>query len=159
THLIVVSCTGFFAPGLDQVIARALRLRPDVQRTLVGFMGCAAAFNALRLADQIIMGQPSARVLIVCVEISSIHVQPGHDRENLISATLFGDGASACLVGVPEKGQGDIFELADFYTYIEPDTEAEMVWQIGDYGFVLRLSPQIPAYLGGIAPDALRALM
>lgn len=82
THLIVVSCTGFFAPGLDLMIARQLGLRPTVERTLVGFMGCAAAFNALRLANHIVQGQTDARVLVVCVELCSLHIQPGQKREN-----------------------------------------------------------------------------
>lgn len=158
THLICVSCTGFFAPGLDIAIARALNLAPMVQRTLIGFMGCAAAFNGLRAAWQIVRGQPSARVLVVCVELCSIHIQPNPQRENLISASLFADGASACLVGQSETG-GDLFEIGGFYTALKPETEAEMVWQIGDHGFVLRLSPQIPEHLAEAAPAALENLL
>ncbi|NJN19799.1 MAG: hypothetical protein HC822_27965 [Oscillochloris sp.] len=93
THLIVVSCTGFFAPGLDLAIARNLGLQPTVQRSLIGFMGCAAAFNGLRLAAQIVAGQPTAQVLVVCVELCTLHLQPGTDRVNLTVASLFGDGA------------------------------------------------------------------
>lgn len=159
THLITVSCTGFFAPGLDLMIARQLNLRPTVERTLVGFMGCAAAFNGLRLANQIVRGQPSARVLVVCVELCSLHIQPGQERENLISASLFADGAAACLVGAPESGQGDLFELSGFHTSVHPDTETDMIWRIGNHGFTLRLSPRIPDYLAQTAPQALRKLV
>jgi predicted naringenin-chalcone synthase len=158
THLVCVSCTGFFAPGLDIAIARKLNLAPTVQRTLIGFMGCAAAFNGLRAAWQIVRGQPSARVLVVCVELCSIHIQPNPDRENLISASLFADGASACLVGRSEAG-GDLFEIGGFYTALKPETETEMIWQIGDHGFVLRLSPQIPEHLAEAAPAALENLL
>lgn len=158
THLIVVSCTGFFAPGLDIALARELKLDPTVQRALIGFMGCAAAFNGLRAAVQIVMGQPSARVLVICVELCSIHIQPGTERENLISASLFADGASACLVGTPEAAQSDIFEIGRFHTSLKPETGAEMVWQIGDHGFALRLSPQIPEHLAEAAPAAVRTL-
>lgn len=159
THLIVVSCTGFFAPGLDLLIARQLQLRPTVERTLVGFMGCSAAFNALRLAHHIVRGQPTARVLIVCVEICSIHIQPGQDRENLISASLFADGAGACIVGVPQAHQGDRFTLKGFHTSIKPDTESAMVWRVGNHGFTLRLSPQVPDELGEVAPQVLQSLV
>jgi predicted naringenin-chalcone synthase len=159
THLIVVSCTGFFAPGLDMAIARRLGLASTVPRTLIGFMGCAAAFNGLRAAHQIVRGQPEARVLVVAVELCSLHVQPGTDRENLISASLFADGASACLVGVPDELRSGIFVLHGLHTAVKPGTRSEMVWQIGDHGFRLRLSPEIPEHLAEAAPDALRTLL
>lgn len=159
THLIVVSCTGFFAPGLDQTIARELNLRPTVQRAVIGFMGCAAAFNALRLAKQIVSGQPAARVLVVCVEICSIHIQPGHSRVDLVVGSLFADGAAACLVGAPSDAGHDQIILNDFYTEVVPDTNQEMVWQISDHGFTLHLSPSIPRRLVQVAPRALAALL
>ncbi len=158
THLIAVSCTGFFAPGLDQAIARGLELRPTVQRTLIGFMGCAAAFNALRLAHQIVQSQPAARVLIVCVELCSLHIQPGTRKVDLIVASLFCDGAGACIVGHPD-GHGDCFALDNFHTELTPDTNDHMVWQIGNHGFVLNLAPQIPEQLAQAAPAALHTVM
>lgn len=158
THLIVVSCTGFFAPGLDIAIARQLGLAATVQRTMIGFMGCAAAFNGLRVANEIVRSQPTARVLVVCVELSSLHSQPTTDRENLIAAALFADGASACVLGQPQPEQGNIFLIEGFHSELKPETNDEMVWQIGNHGFTLRLSPQIPYHLAEIAPAALRCL-
>lgn len=158
THLVAVSCTGFFAPGLDLAIANELGLAPTVERTMIGFMGCAAAFNGLRTAHQIVRSQPQARVLVVCVELSSLHTQPTSDRENLVAASLFADGASACVVGAPAIGQGNFYVLEDFYTVVKPNTHDDMVWRIGDHGFVLRLSPQVPQHLTEIAPAALSHL-
>jgi predicted naringenin-chalcone synthase len=158
THLIVVSCTGFFAPGLDLMIARQLELRPDVERTLVGFMGCAAAFNGLRVAEHIVQANPSARALVVCCEICSIHLQPGQRRVDMVVGSLFADGAAACIVGMPQPDQHDIFEIRQFYTNVKPDTETDMVWQIGNQGFVLHISPQVPDELGQVAPQAIRQL-
>lgn len=158
THLIVVSCTGFFAPGLDIAIARRLGLAVTVQRTLIGFMGCAAAFNGLRVASEIVHSQPAARVLVVCVELSSLHSQPTLDRENLVAASLFADGASACIVGQPQPEQGNLFLVDGFHSEVKPETNDEMVWQIGNHGFTLRLSPQIPQHLAEIAPAALHCL-
>jgi predicted naringenin-chalcone synthase len=158
THLLAISCTGFFAPGLDFVLAKTLDLPPTVRRTLIGFMGCAATFNGLRLATEIVRGQPQARVLLVSVELCSIHCQPSDDYDLLVGASLFSDGASACLVGNPAPTDSDYFRLDEFYTAIRPDTEAEMAWQIRDHGFVLRLSPQIPHHLAGAAPLAVQTL-
>lgn len=158
THLVVVSCTGFFAPGLDFVIARDLALAPTVQRTLIGFMGCSAAFNGLRAAHQIVRSEPDARVLVVSVELCSLHTQPNPGREQLAAYALFADGAAACLVGQPAVDETDFFQLDAFHTSTKPDTQTEMVWAIGDHGFTLRLSPQIPQHLAEVAPAALQTL-
>jgi predicted naringenin-chalcone synthase len=158
THLIVVSCTGFFAPGVDLAIARHLNLRPTLERTTIGFMGCAAAFNGLRTAAHIVRGRPSARVLVVCVELCSLHVQPSAEREHLIAGSLFADGAAACVVGMVAGHAGPVYLLEDFYSQVKPDAESAMVWQIGNHGFALRLSPQVPKHLAEIAPAALQQL-
>lgn len=158
THLIVVSCTGFFAPGLDLAIAQRLGLRASVQRTVIGFMGCAAAFNGLRLAAQIVAGQPEALVLVVCVELCTLHLQPGSDRVSLTVASLFADGAAACLVGAALPG-GDLLLIKRLYSQIEPETEDAMAWQIGDHGFVMRLSPDVPRHAGSLATSALATLL
>lgn len=158
SHLIVVTCTGFFAPGLDLALARQLNLTPAVERTVIGFMGCSAAFNALRMADHIVRSRPRARVLVVCVELCSLHIQPGTDREELIAGSLFADGAAACVVGSARGARGDIFCLDSFYSEVKPETNGDMVWQIGNHGFALRLSPQVPKHLATVAPNALRRL-
>lgn len=158
THVVVVSCTGFFAPGIDFVLAQQLGLRPDVQRTLIGFMGCSAAFNGLRSADHIVRADPDARVLLVTVELCSLHSQPGNARDDLISTSLFADGAAAALIGTPTPEEGDYLSIDAFHTDRKPDTQSEMVWRIGDHGFTLRLSPRVPDHLADVAPAALGAL-
>jgi len=158
THLIVVSCTGFFAPGLDVALAHRLNLPATVQRTLIGFMGCAAGFNGLQTASHIVKSQPGARVLIISVELCSLHIQPGTERENLLSACLFADGAAACIVGQPSAQDGNFFVVNNFHTRLKPDTGDQMVWQIGNHGFALRLSPKIPDHLAEAAPSVFNNL-
>lgn len=156
THLIAVSCTGFFAPGLDFVIAHQLGLPPTVKRSLIGFMGCSAAFNALRTAHEIVGGTPSARVLVVSVELCTLHAQNSGDRDRLVATAIFADGAGAAIVGMPSTNDGDHLAFPQFYTTMKPDTQDEMVWRIGDHGFELFLSPRIPDHLAEVAPDVLR---
>lgn len=158
THLLAISCTGFFAPGLDFALAKQLNLSPTVRRTLIGFMGCAATFNGLRMATEIVRSQPQARVLLVSVELCSLHCQPSADYDLLVGASIFSDGASACVVAQPTSTDDDYFSLDAFHTAVEPDTEGEMAWQIRDHGFVLRLSPQIPRHLAVAAPAGLQHL-
>lgn len=140
THLVVASCTGFTAPGLDLQLATALGLRPDVQRTLVGFMGCSAAVPALRVAYQAVHTNPDARVLVVNLELCSLHLQETSDLNALLSLTLFGDGASAALVTAQPTG----IALRDFLAMIIPDSSDLITWHIGDRGFKMHLSGQVP---------------
>lgn len=143
THLIVVSCTGFVAPGLDLALVDRLGLRPDVERTVVGFMGCYAALNGLKLARHIVRSEPQARVLVVCVELCTLHFQETHDLEKILSFSLFGDGAAAALVSNDPVG----FELDSFHTVLVADEPDLITWTIRDQGFDMVLSGKVPATL------------
>lgn len=146
THLITVSCTGMYAPGLDIDLVQALGLRLDVQRTCVNFMGCYAAVNALRLADSICRAEPTARVLVVSVELCTLHFQKSHEPDHLVSNALFGDGAAACLVlGEPLPFPTPCFALRAFHCGLEPEGTKDMAWHIGEFGFEMTLSGYVPA--------------
>ncbi len=140
THLVVASCTGFVAPGLDQLLAKRLGLKPDLQRTLVGFMGCSAAVPALRIAQAAVLADASARVLVINLELCTLHLQETDDVEIALSFMLFGDGCAAALVSAEEEG----IALGDFRAALIPDTEDHITWHIGDQGFVMHLSGQVP---------------
>ena len=150
THLIVASCTGFVAPGIDQIIARELGLGGQVERTLVGFMGCYAAVSSLRLAHHIVRSEPQARVLVVTVELSSLHLQYEEDVERLLAALQFGDGATASLVTAEPHG----FALSRPFAATLGDSESLIRWTIGDHGFVMDLSGEVPGRIGEALRDA-----
>ncbi|CAN5134181.1 type III polyketide synthase [soil metagenome] len=143
THLITVSCTGFYAPGLDIELIEAMDLPKNIQRSAINFMGCYAAFNAIKLGDALCKADNKARVLIVCVELCSIHFQKLKDEDNLLANTLFGDGAAALLMTTqPSKGL-NLF-LENFYCDLAFEGKQEMAWQIGNYGFEMKLSSYVP---------------
>ncbi len=143
SHLIVTSCTGFAAPGIDlDVIARA-GLPGNVERTIVGFMGCYAAITAMKLARHIVRSDPAARVLIVNVEICTLHLKETADLERLLSFCLWGDGAAAALVSAAPQG----FRLDRFAALVAPEARAMMTWTIEDDGFDMVLSGEVPAAL------------
>jgi predicted naringenin-chalcone synthase len=144
THLVVASCTGFVAPGIDQILARRLGLAPSVERTLIGFMGCYAAVVALRTARHIVRSDPAARVLVINVELSSLHLQPSRDLESILAMLLFGDGASATLVTAEPVG---LMLRAPFSHHL-PDSEELIRWSIGDTGFAMHLSGAVPGHIG-----------
>ncbi len=148
THLIVASCTGFMAPGLDQRIIEQARLSPAIERTVVGFMGCYAAVNALRLAHHIVRSEPDARVLVVNVELCTLHFQRTQDLGRLLSMLLFGDGASAAIVTARPSG----LALDDFRAATIAGSGDAITWRIGDQGFDMHLDGRVPAFIA----DALR---
>ncbi len=141
THLICASCTGFMAPGLDQVLAERLGLMADLERSAIGFMGCYAAVPALRLARHIVQSEREARVLVVNLELCSLHLQESADLETILSFLLFGDCATAGIVTAEVNG----LELVDFRSVPLPGTEDLITWRVGDQGFAMHLSGKVPA--------------
>lgn len=142
THIISVSCTGMYAPGLDIELVERLGLNTDIQRTSINFMGCYAAFNAMKMANQIVKANAEARVLVICVELCSIHLQEKKDDENLLANAIFGDGAASLLIG--SKPTSRSLELQNFYSDLALSGKKEMGWYIGDHGFEMRLSAKVP---------------
>jgi predicted naringenin-chalcone synthase len=140
THLVVASCTGLIAPGLDQRIVKAAGLNPGVERTSVGFMGCYAAVNALRLAHHFVRSDPAARVLVVNLELCTLHFQETGEISQILSMLLFGDGATAALVTADESG----IALKDFRAATIADSNEAITWRIGDQGFDMYLSGEVP---------------
>ncbi|MBS1951577.1 MAG: Naringenin-chalcone synthase [Cytophagales bacterium] len=143
THLVVVSCTGMSAPGLDIDLVKALGLSPSLHRTCINFMGCYAAFNAIKLADTFCKADPASKVLIVCTELCSIHFQKENTEDNLLANALFADGSAALLMeSSPQKGYS--FKPLSFYCELIPEGEKDMGWAIGDFGFEMKLSTYVP---------------
>lgn len=143
THLVVASCTGFVAPGIDQIIAETLGL-PNVERTLVGFMGCYAAVAVLRTARHIVRSEPSARVLAITVELSTLHLQHESEIEPLLAMLQFGDGAAAALVTSEAEG----FAIEHPFSMCLPTSGELIRWTLGDTGFAMHLSGEVPTRIG-----------
>jgi alpha-pyrone synthase len=148
THLIVTSCTGFAAPGVDFEIIRLCNLEYSIERTVIGFMGCNAAINALKLARHIVRSEPDSRVLIVSVELCTLHLQESERIQQLLSFLLFGDGCAAAIVSADPHG----FSLDSFHAEVAQDAADQITWDIGDSGFDMVLSGQVPTTI----TDALR---
>lgn len=148
SHLVVASCTGFVAPGIDQIIAARLGIA-DVERTLIGFMGCYAAVAALRTARHIVRSEPDARVLVVTVELSSLHLQHEQQIERLLMMLQFGDGAAAALV----TSEADGLCIDRTFALNLADAAGLIRWTIGDTGFVMHLSGEVPGRIQAALRD------
>ncbi len=143
THLISVSCTGMYAPGLDVDLVNGLGIKKSVHRTCINFMGCYAAFNALKVAYEICLGQSAAKVLVVCTELCSLHFQKENKEDNYLANALFGDGAASAIIESVNE-PGNWFALKSFYCDILPTGAKEMAWNIDNFGFEMKLSAYVP---------------
>lgn len=154
THLIVVSCTGMYAPGLDIDLIKALRLPTTTERTCITFMGCYAAFNALKVADAYCRADTNSKVLVVCTELCSLHFQKEATENNLLANALFADGSAAVLVEAQSE-QRIKLKLEQFHNDLAPEGEHDMAWSVGDLGFEMKLS----AYVPGIIQSGIQKLI
>jgi predicted naringenin-chalcone synthase len=141
--LIITSCTGFSAPGLDLDLIARCELPTTVERTVIGFMGCYAAINALKLAYHIVRSEASARVLVVNLELCTLHLKETADLEQMLSFLLFADGCAASLVSAEPSG----IALDSFRAMLVPDTRDLITWNIRDAGFDMVLSGRVPAVI------------
>ena len=154
THLVTVTCTGFYAPGFDFEIVRELGLPETIQRTQVGFMGCQAVLNALRIASAFAASDEMARIMICSVELCSLHFQYGWHPDRVVSNALFADGAGA-IVGAADgtaDPDGNLWKITGTGSKLLPNSADAMTWRIGDNGFVMTLSPRIPELIQRFLP-------
>lgn len=144
THLITFSCTGMYAPGLDLDIVERLELSSSVSRTCINFMGCYAAFNALKAAYAFANAFPNGKVLMVGVELCTLHFQRFNEYDHIIANSIFGDGAAAALVeNTSKKG----VSIERFYHAIASEGKQDMAWRIENTGFHMKLSSYVPKIL------------
>ncbi len=150
THVIVTCCTGLYAPGLDIEIVHHLGLNPSVERTMIGFMGCYAGINALKAAHHIVRSEQEAKVLILNLELCSLHLKETQDLEQMLSFLLFADGCAACLVG----GEPEGLAIDSFLAVNIPGTHDLITWRIGEMGFDMQLSGKVPGEIKRSLPEA-----
>lgn len=148
SQIITVSCTGLTAPGLDIALIKSLELKPTTSRLHIGFMGCHGVFNAMQAASAVAAAEPHSRILICAVELSSLHLHYGWDPESIVPHALFADGAAALVVGsLRESDRNErhtLWPATAFGSCLFPDSEHAMTWNIGDHGFIMTLSANVP---------------
>jgi len=159
THLITVTCTGLYAPGIDAGLIGKLGLPSDIFRTAVNFLGCNAAFHALKIADMIARVEENARILIVCVELCTLHFQPKNNNDNLLSNTIFGDGAAAVLITSESFARDHGFKgltIDGFYSVLYDNAKDLMGWNITPVNFEMILDAELPEFIGTVANEFMR---
>ncbi|TVP76711.1 MAG: type III polyketide synthase [Gemmatimonadales bacterium] len=158
THVITISCTGFFAPGPDIHVVQALGLPASTQRYHVGFMGCYAAFQGLRMAESFCRADPDAVVLVLSVELCTLHLQFTEETDDLIAGAVFADGGAGALVR-GRRPDGPSLATESFHTALAPEGADDMAWTIGDHGFRMKLSTYVPQIIESKLDTVLSGLL
>lgn len=144
THIVTVSCTGLFTPGLEMELIKYLGLNNNIQRHPINFVGCYAAIPALNLANMICQTDTKARVLLVCVELCTLHFQNENTRDNYTANAIFADGAAACLIAGSDAGLTATASIGKHYSEVHSEGENDMTWIPAETGFLMKLSSYVP---------------
>ncbi len=158
-RLITISCTGFFAPGLDYELIREFKISPSVKRTNIGFMGCAAALIGVNSVWEAMTNNQSENILMVSVELCSLHLQTEPTRDNILANMIFADGAAAAYFSNIRNDETPKLEIQFAESFLFEDSAKFMGWKIGNNGFEMMLSSELPKIiLNSAAPKALEIL-
>jgi len=145
TDIISISCTGLMAPGLEISLANHFHLNQSVNRHGINYMGCYAALHGLRLASSIVSNNPDAQVLLVAVELSTLHYQNSKEREAILSNLLFGDGAVTLKISGRKSPKS--LSINDYNSLLLSNGKEMMKWSVGNLGFEMELSSKVPGLL------------
>lgn len=140
--IFFVSTTGISTPSLDAKLLFRLGLSEHTRRVPIWGLGCSAGAAGLARASEYARLYPDQTVLLVGVELSGLTFQRGdRSKSNLVSTSLFADGATAVLLGGP-RASGP--ELLGSYSTTWPDTENVMGWDLVETGLKVQLSKSVP---------------
>ena len=145
-HLVTVSCSGFAAPGFDLALYPTLGLAANVSRTNVGFMGCHGALNGLRVARALSIANPGESILLCATELCSLHHQYTEDPQQIVANSLFADGSAAVVLRGTEAREESTkgWTLLGNSSCLLSESTDMMSWRVGDHGFQMTLSAQVP---------------
>lgn len=154
--IITISCTGFFAPGLDYFLINEFGFPLNIKRTNIGFMGCAASIIGFNSILETMNSGQDINILLVSVELCSLHLQTEPTRDNILANMVFADGCGAALLSNSNKYREKI-KLNLIYTdsILFNDSSRYMGWKIGNYGFEMILSSELPKIILNEASPAL----
>mmetsp|Transcript_24690 Transcript_24690/g.32223 ORF Transcript_24690/g.32223 Transcript_24690/m.32223 type:complete len:411 (-) Transcript_24690:365-1597(-) len=149
TKLVVVSSTGFLGPGLDCELIKSLGLSRGVDRSLIGFMGCAAAMNGFRIANDYVKVNPGKKALLCCVELSSPHTTFNDETNDAILHAIFGDGCAAAVLSgeTKETAAPGTLAIVDDHAWLMEGTEDGITLSINENGISCTLSKYLPQYI------------
>ncbi len=147
--------TGLATPTIDARLVSALGMRRDVRRTPMFGLGCVGGAAGLARASDYLRGNPDHVAVLLSVELCSLTLQDDFSIPNLVATGLFGDGAAAVVLEGADRARtvregalsirgGRSPRVASATSVLFPDTERVMGWDIGESGFKVVLSADVP---------------
>jgi len=151
---ISASCTGFMIPSVDAILAHRLGMSARLGRLPITQHGCAGGAVALRQAHDHLLAHPGQRVLVLAVEVPSVTFQANdYSSENIVSASLFGDGAAAAVL--ESDGADEDARIVGCDSRMFPDSADLMGFDLRDTGLKIVLSKRVPEEIRVHAPPAI----
>jgi alkylresorcinol/alkylpyrone synthase len=148
--IFFASVTGIASPTIDARLINLMPFPASVKRTPIFGLGCVAGAAGVSRASDYVRAFPNQIALLLSVELCSLTWQDDDQSiANLISCGLFGDGAAAVVITGDQvtlpaatipPGPAVLATRSTFYR----NTEHIMGWDIGDTGFTIVLSPDVP---------------
>jgi len=157
THVVAITCTGVLVPGLEMTVMQGLGLAGSTQRLGITFMGCFGALAGMKAAKAFAAESPANRVLMVCCELSSLHMQLCDKPDQLVATGIFADGSGAMVIGCPngflkygtpkEKKETPLFAIHRSSSFVIPNTVEMMAWELTKSGMIIGLGKAIPHHI------------
>jgi predicted naringenin-chalcone synthase len=142
--VLISTCTGYLCPGLTSYAVERLGLRPDVQALDLVGQGCGAAIPNLEAA-RALLAAGCQHALSICVEVCSAAFYLDDDAGVLISACIFGDGASATVVSSDHKNGARRVKWKTSVSLVKPADREALRFEQKDGMLRNILTPQVPS--------------
>jgi alkylresorcinol/alkylpyrone synthase len=149
--IIFISSSGISTPSIEARIMNKLPFSPHTKRIPIWGLGCAGGASGLSRAHDYCLAYPSAKVLVISIELCSLTFQiKDKSKSNLVGTSLFADGV-ACALIVGEEANIDqssklpaIPNIHAVQSTLLPNSEDVMGWDVKDDGLHVVFSKDIP---------------
>jgi predicted naringenin-chalcone synthase len=109
-------------------------------------MGCAASITGFQSVIEALnsLKEDGGNALMVSVELCSLHLQMEPTRDNILSNMIFADGCAAAYFSNSISTTAPKLNLLNTFTFLFKESSEYMGWRIGNLGFQMILSPELP---------------
>jgi predicted naringenin-chalcone synthase len=150
-YIITVSCTGIMIPSVDAYLINSLKMKQDIVRLPVTEMGCAAGVSGIIYAKEFLKANPNKRAVVIAVESPTATFQlEDFSMANIVSAAIFGDGASSVILSSYEKDKGP--KIIDESMYHFYDSTHMMGFKLVNSGLQMILDKSVPETISNHFP-------
>ena len=150
-YIITVSCTGIMIPSVDAYLINSLKMKQDIVRLPVTEMGCAAGVSGIIYAKNFLKANPNKRAVVIAVESPTATFQlEDFSMVNIVSAAIFGDGASSVILSSHEKDNGP--KIIDESMYHFYDSTHMMGFKLVNSGLQMILDKSVPETISNHFP-------